>query len=55
LDGVKQVSAIEKLAHLFDKWDKVKDEFLEARSRERMILDVMQREGYHIDVEGRPE
>ena len=51
--------SMERLRHMFDKWDRVKDEFLEARSRERMILDVLRREEYprwpHVADESRPE
>lgn len=49
------MTAIERLSHLFDEWDKRKHVFLEARARERMILDVMKREGVDHTDETRPE
>jgi len=49
------MSARERLAHLFEKYDKARDNFLEARARERMILDVLKREGIDHADESRPE
>ena len=45
------MSAREKLAHLFNKYDKAKDHFLEARARERMILDVVKRDNIDAEIE----
>jgi hypothetical protein len=45
------MSAREKLAHLFNKYDRARDQFLEARARERMILDVMKRENIDAEID----
>jgi hypothetical protein len=52
------VSAIEKLSHLFARYDREKELFLEYVRREgqnqRIITDVVKREHDHSD-ESRPE